>query len=225
MAQQPHPESRIARRPGLPRPRRQGADLPARAGGAGLGRGRHPQQQGHDAGGLGRQEEAAAGGQVELARLAPGLDHDGAERRAARGFRARPEHALAVACPHQQHLRRIEPELGEARRMQGAGLGIEEILPCPEQRAPACGLQRQGGGETGGGGEVGRSRRVDLVQSGSGEAAAERLVERRRPEGDALHRRKLARQPRQNEALPQGSQGTGGGVGHDRSICSLFVLI
>lgn len=225
MAQQPHPESRIARRPRLPWPRRQGADLPARAGGAGLGRSRHPQQQGHDAGGLGRQRKAAAGGQVELARLAPGLDQHRAERRAARRFRSCPEHALAITRPHQQHLRRIEPELGEARRMQGAGLGIEEVLPGPEQRAPAGGLQRQGRGEAGGGGEIGRGGRVDLMQGGAGEAAAERLVERGSPEGDALHRRELARQPHQSEALPQGSQGAGGCVGHDRSICSLFVPI
>lgn len=223
MAQQLHPESRIARRPRLPRPRRQSADLPARAGGARLGRGRHPQQQGHDAGGLGRQGEAAAGGQVELARRAPGLDHDGPERRAARRLRPRSEHAFAITRPHQQHLRRIEPELGEARRMQGAGLGIEEILPCPEQRAPAGGFQRQGGSEAGGGGKIGRGGRIDLVQGGAGEAATEWLVKRGRSEGDACHRRKLARQPRQSEALPQGSQGTGGGIGHDRSICSLFV--
>lgn len=225
MAQQPHSEGRITRRPRFPRPRRQGADLPARAGGAGLGRRGHPQQQGHDAGGLGRQRQAAAGGQVELARRAPGLDHDGPERRAARRLRPGPEHALAVARPHQQHLRRVEPELGQARRMQGTGLGIEKILPDPEQRASAGGPQRQGDGEAGGGGEVGRSGRVDLMQGGAGEAAVERLVERGRSEGDALHRRKLARQPRQSETLPQGSQGSGGCIGHGRSICSLFVPI
>lgn len=221
MAQQPHTESRIARRLRLARPRRQSAHQPARPGGAGSRLGRDPQQQRHDPGGFRRQSEPAARGQVELARLAPGLDQRRAERRTARRFRPGPEHALAVARPHQQQLRRIEAELGQARRMQAAGLGVEEVLPGPEQRAPARRPQRQRRGKAGGGGKIGRCRGIDLMQGGAGDAAAERLVQARRSEADELRRRERARQPRQSEALPQGGQGTGGGIGHSVSMFTL----
>jgi hypothetical protein len=222
MAQQPQAESRIARRPRLPRPRRQRAHLPARRGGAGRRLGRHAQQQRGDARRLGRQSQATAGGQVELAQLAPGLDQRRPERAAARGLGPRLERAVAIAHPHQQDPRGIEPELGQTRRMQAAALGIEEILPDPEQWLGAGRTQRQRRGEAGGGGMVGPGPGIDLVQSGPGDAAAERFVQRGRAEGDALRRGGGARQPRQSEALPQGSQGTGGAIGH-RCICSLFV--
>ncbi len=222
MAQQPQTESRVARRPGLARPRRQRPHQPARCGRARRRRSRHPQEQGHDAGGLGRQREAPAGGQVELTRLAPGLDQRRAEGGAARRLGAGPQHALGVAGAHQQHPSRIESELEEARRMQPAGLGIEEILPGPEQRPRPCRPQRQGCGKAGRGGKVGPARRVNLVQGGAGDATAQRLVQRRHAEGDALHRRKLTREPRQGEALPETGQGAGGGIGHGFRVHYLF---
>lgn len=222
MAQQPQSEGRIPRRLRLARPRRQGAHLPARAGGAGLRLSRYPQQQGQDAGGLRRQGEAPAGGQVELARLAPGFDQCGPQRGAARRFRAGPQRPLAVPDPDQQDLRRIEPELGQARRVQAAGLGIEDILPDPEHRPRPGGAQGQGRGEARRSGTIGPGGRIDLMQGGAGDAAPQRLVQRRRPEADALHRCELARQPRQSEALPQGCQGACGGVGHRNmfTLCS-----
>ena len=61
------------------------------------------------------------------------------------------------------------------------------------------------------------------MQSGTCDPTTKRLIQRGHPEGDPLHRQQLARQPRQSEALPQGSQGAGGGIGHE-GICSLFVL-
>lgn len=202
MAQQPQSEGGIARRLRLPRPRRQGAHLPARAGGAGLRLCRHPQQQGQDAGRLRRQREAPTGGQVELARRAPGLDQGRSERGAARRFRAGPQRALAIPDPDQQDLRGIEPELGQARRMQLSGLGIEEILPDPEHRPRAGSAQSQRRGEARGGGQVGPGRGVDLMQGGARDPSPQRLIQRGRSERDPLHRRKLARQPRQSEALP-----------------------
>jgi len=41
---------------------------------------RHPQQQCGDAGGCRSQRELAAGDEIELARLPPDFQHDGAER-------------------------------------------------------------------------------------------------------------------------------------------------
>lgn len=176
MAQQPHTESRIPRRLRFARLRGQSAHQPARHRRAGGRLGRDPQQQGHDARSFRRQSEPAARGEIELMRLAPGLDQRRAQSRTARGLCSGPEHALAVAGPHQQHLRRIEAEPGQTRRVQAAGLGIEKILPGPEQRALARRPQRQRRGKARGGGEIGRRRGVDLMQSGASNAAAERLV-------------------------------------------------
>lgn len=223
MAQQPQSEGGVTRRLRFPRPRRQRAHLPARAGGAGLRLGCHPQQQGQDAGSLRRQSETPAGGQVELARRPPGLDQGRSERGATRRFRPGPQRPLAVPDPDQENLSGIEPELGQARWVQAPGLGIEEILPDPEHGPRSGGAQRQGRGETGRGWEIGSRRSVDLMQGSTRDASPQWLVQRRRPEGDPLHRRKLARQPRQSEALTQGSQGSGGCIGH-WNICSLFVL-
>ena len=137
MAQQPQSEGGIARRLRLPRSRRQGAHQPARTGGAGLRLRRYPQQQGQDARGLRRQSEAPAGGQVKLARRAPGLDQGRSECSAARRLCACPQRPLAVPDPDQEDLRGIEPELGQARRVQPPGLGVEEILPDPEHGSRA----------------------------------------------------------------------------------------
>ncbi len=107
--------------------------------------------------------------------------------------------------------------------MQPAGLGSEEILPDPEQRPRPCRPQGQGSGEAGGGGQVGPARRVDLVQRGAGNAAAQRFVQRRHAEVDALHRRKIAREPRQSEALPEAGQGAGRSIGHEQNVHYLFL--
>ena len=90
--------------------------------------------------------------------------------------------------------------------MQPSGLGIEEILPDPENGPRAGGTQGQGRGEAGRGRQIGSCRGIDLMQSGARDPASQRLVQRGHPERDPLHRRELARQPRQSEALPQGSQ-------------------
>lgn len=90
--------------------------------------------------------------------------------------------------------------------MQPAGLGRQKILPNPEQRPHPRGPQGQRRGEAGRGGQIGSSRGIDLVQGGAGDAAAQRLVQPRHAEIDPLHRRELARQPRQSEALPEAGQ-------------------
>lgn len=222
MAQQPQTEGRITRRIGLARPRRQGPHQPARRRRARRRVRRNPQQQSHDAGGLGRQDEAPAGGQIELARLAPGLDQRRAEGRTAGRLCPGAQHALGIAGSHQQHLRRVEAELGEAGRVQPTGLSRQEILPDPEQRPRPRGPQGQSRGEAGRGGQVGPSRGIDLVQGGLGDAAAQRLIELRHAETDALDGRKFTREPRQSEALPETGQSRGRGIGHEQNVHYLF---
>lgn len=222
MAQQPQTEGRITRRIGLARPRRQGPHQPAGSRRARRRLGSDPQQQGHDAGRLGRQNEAPAGGQIELARLAPGLDQRRTESRTAGRLGPGTQHALGIASPHQQHLRRVEAELGEAGRVQPTGLGRQEILPDPEQRPRPRGPQSQGRSEAGRSRQISPAGRIDLVQGGASDAPAQWLIELRHAETDTFHRRELARQPRQSEALPEIGQGRGRGIGHGImfTICS-----
>ena len=66
--------------PGSAGRRMRRAHDPSRLRGRGLRRRRHPQQQRGDAGGLRGQGQLAAGDEIELPRLAPDFQHDGAER-------------------------------------------------------------------------------------------------------------------------------------------------
>jgi hypothetical protein len=73
---------------------------------------RDPQQQGGDAGGLGSQSELAAGDEIELARLAPDFQHDGAERIAGQRVGGGPQCAVHIRRPYGHEKTRIETELG-----------------------------------------------------------------------------------------------------------------
>jgi len=166
-------------------------------GGAGFGLRRDAQHQGQDAGLSGRERQTAARGQIQLMRSAPGLDQRRAECGAACRFRARAQHAGAVPDPDKEDLGRVEAELGQARRMQSAGLGVEEILPDPQHGTRSGRTQGERGGKARRRGDIGLRRGIDLMQGGAGNASFERLVQRRRPERDTLRRSELARQPGQ----------------------------
>ena len=180
IAQQSEAESRIARRIGLQGSRRQSAHQPTGPGGAGILPGARTQQHRRDAGRLRRQRQSPARCQIEQARLAPGLDQHRPQRRTARGLRAGPQHVLRIARPHQKDARRVETELGQPRRVQTPGLGIENILPDPEDRPHLRRPDRQPHGETRRRSEVRRSRRVNLMQRRARDASAQRLIKSRR---------------------------------------------
>ena len=189
MAQQPQGEGGLARRIRLQRPRGERPRLPARARRARRFSGRDAQQEGRHAGAFGRQREPAAGRQIKDPRLAPGLDQHGAKGRAARPFRPGAQHAFGLTRPDQQEPGRIEPELVQSRRMQPAGLGIDEILPDPEDR-PRHGVfrllfrrpQRQPERKAGCGGEIAGTGSIDLVQRRPIDPTGKRRVDLRRAE-------------------------------------------
>ncbi|SEG78062.1 hypothetical protein SAMN04488115_11391 [Bosea lathyri] len=223
MAQQPEVESRIARRVGLQPPRKQGAHQPAGPGGARRLGGRHPQQQRGDAGRLRRQRQPPARGQIEQARLAPWLDQNGSQSRATRSLGSGPQHSFRIARAHQQNARRVEAEFGQARCMQSPGLGIDEILPDPEDRALPRRPDGQPDGKPRRRGKIGCCGRIDLMQRRPREAATQGLVQRRRAEGHAPDRGRRGTQRRLGKAAPQVRQGERGRfLAHD-SNCSLFV--
>jgi hypothetical protein len=225
MAQQRHIESGIARRIGFQRARRQRRDLPAGAGGA-RGRARHrAQQHDRDARAFGRERKAPARGQIEQTRLAPGFDQHGAQRRAACRLGPGPQHALRIPHPHQQDARGIEAELRQARRVQAASLGIEDILPDPEDRALLRRPDRDADGKASRCREVRGSRRVDLMQSRARDATAQRFVESGCAKGHLPHDGRR-RQPRGlREVAAEFGQDRAGGVHACQrklfSICSI----
>jgi len=71
--------------------RRPGRDLPAGGHGPGLGGAGLTEKQSHDAALMGAQRQPSAGGQVELARMAPDLGKHGGEGATAKGFFENPE--------------------------------------------------------------------------------------------------------------------------------------
>jgi hypothetical protein len=94
----------------------------------------HPQQQAGDAGGLRRQGQLAAGDEIELPRIAPDLQHHGAERIAGQRVGGGAQRRVHVGGPHRHQAARIETEFGQSAHRQRAGFNFGEILPHPQQR-------------------------------------------------------------------------------------------
>lgn len=225
MSQQSQAEGGGSRRIRLQRPRRQGRDLPAGRGRARLRHYRGAQHERGRARAFRRQGQAPARGQIEAPRRAPGLDQHRPQRRAASGLRPGPQHALGITRPHQQDSGGIEPEFGQPRRVQPAGLGIDDILPHPKDRALLRGPDGEADGESRRRREIGRGGRIDLMQGGPGDAAAQRLIEGGRAETHLPHRRRRATQRHLGEMAAQFGQRSGVRAGLHAGSCSVFVLL
>ena len=95
------------------------------------------------------ERQLAADDEIELARLAKGLQHDGAQRIAGKRIRRGAQCRLDIGGAHGDEQPRIEAEFGKAVRRQRAGFNFRKILPHPDQRfaltKPSC----DGGNETG----------------------------------------------------------------------------
>ena len=136
---------------------------------------RDPQQQGGDAGSLGRQSELAAGDEIELPCVAPDFQHHDPERIAGQRIGRCPQRAVDIGGAHRHDQARIEAEFGEATHRQRAGFNFGKILPHPDQR-PA---RRDPPGKAGN-----ESRRRDalvslgkhFVHRGHGKTAAQRRI-------------------------------------------------
>lgn len=225
MPQQSEAEGGHSRCIRLQRPRRQGRDLPAGRGRARLRCHGGAQQKRRRARAFRRKGQAPARGQVEAARLAPGLDQHRPQRRAAGRLRPGPQHALGIARPHQQDAGGIEPEFGQPRRVQPAGLGIDDILPHPEDRALLRGPDGEADGKSRRRREIGRGGRIDLMQGSPGDAAAQRRIEGVRAETHLPHCRRRAAQRHLGEMAAQIDQGSGVRAGLHEGSCSIFVLL
>jgi hypothetical protein len=111
---------------------------PARLRGRGRRCCRNAQEKRGDARGLRRQSQLAARHEIELPRLAPDLQHHGAERIAGQRVGGTAQRALAIGRAHHHQAARIEAELGQSAHRQRARFDFRKILPHPDQR-PARG--------------------------------------------------------------------------------------
>jgi hypothetical protein len=160
-----------------------------------------------------------------MAWRAPGLDQHRPQRRAAGGLGPRPQHALGITRPHQQDTGGVEPEFGQPRRMQPAGLRIDDILPDPENRACPGRPDRQTDGKPRRRRKIGRGGGIDLVQRGAGDAATQHIVEPGCAEAHLPHRDGRTAQRGLREVTAQIGKGQRVGSGAHKSSCSLFVLL
>lgn len=109
--------------------------------------------------------------------------------------------------------------------MQAAGLGVEIVLPDPEDRAlPGC-PQRHPHRKAGRGSEIGSAGRIDFVKRRTRDAAAERLIDTARAERDLPDLRRHATQRRVGKMAAQIGQDERVWLGPHGNSCSLFVLL
>jgi hypothetical protein len=121
------------------------------------------------------QGEFSAGDEIELARLAKGLQHHGAERIAGERIRRGAQCRLDIGGAHGDEQARIEAELGKPARRQRAGFHFGKILPHPDQRFSQGNPSSDGSKETGGGDAL-MSLGKHLMHGGKREPAAQHRI-------------------------------------------------
>ena len=121
--------------PGCDRRRMRRAHDPSRLRGGRRRRRRDPQHQSGDAGGLRGQRQLAAGDEIELPRLAPDLQHDGAERiageRIGGGRATRSRRRRAHASP-------ADADRGRARQARSSTARRIRVRKNPAAPTPAA---------------------------------------------------------------------------------------
>lgn len=104
-----------------------------------------PQQQARDARPARCQREFAAGDQVELLAVAPGFQHDAAQRVAGQRISRGPQCRLDIGRAHGDQQARIETEFPPAAHGQRTAFAFGEILPDPQQRSLCRDTVREAG--------------------------------------------------------------------------------
>lgn len=220
VAQQGRGKGGKPRRIRLERCRRAGLDGPSGRGGTGhRAGGDADHEQGH-ARSAGGQRQPARRGEIGSLGLPPRLHQHRAECRAAGRLGTGAQHARLISRPNEDQTIRIETELHEPWDIELPRLDLEDVLPCPQDRAIARGPERQAQREAGRGGHVGHGQSVDLVQ-GPPRETPQRLVDLRRPAGERGGSAELRTLPQTGERLLQHGQGVSCRAHHR----SRFVLI
>ena len=151
----------------------------------------HPQQQRGDAGGRRGQREFSAGDEIELARLPPDFQHDGAERIAGQRVGGGPQRGVGVGGAHGDQQPWIEAQLAQPAQRQRAGFDFRKILPHPDQRPARRHPSREPRDKT-------RGRRAlvalgeNLMHGGDREAALQHGIRCRMAERDLVEVARIA---------------------------------
>jgi hypothetical protein len=82
------------------------------------------------------QCQLAAGDKIELSRLAPELQYDGAHRIAGERIGGRPQCVVDVSGANGDEKARIKTEFGKPAYRDGPRFDFREILPDPNHRTP-----------------------------------------------------------------------------------------
>jgi hypothetical protein len=147
------------------------------------------EQQAHDAMLAGAESEAAAGGEIEQARVPGHLGHYGGKTATAQSLLEYPQGIGRLCDADDDEARRVEAEGGEAVAVGQAGLAGLLCFDHPENgtRIPGAEARQQRHGEASHCGGVAVFFRAQLVERGAAEAAAEQCVEfgDRKREGSA----------------------------------------
>ena len=109
---------------------------PSRLGRRGPRLCRHPQHKAGRARALRGQCQLAAGDEIDLFRLAPDLQHDGAHRIAGQGVGRCPQRLIDVGCADRDEKTRVKAKLGKPVHRDRACFDFRKILPDPNYRSP-----------------------------------------------------------------------------------------
>lgn len=137
------------------------------------------------------------------------FDQGGAEALAARRLHPGAQDGLRIAPPHQRQERGIDAKLRQTDAIQSPSLVIEKIRPRPKQRPLRRGAPGQSQAEAGGGRPIG-PRRMNFVQGGAVQSAAQDMIHLARAKSEsllAIRRAKAMPDRDPGENQPQASQG------------------
>jgi hypothetical protein len=127
-----------------------------------------------------------------VARFAPDLQHDGAERIAGQRVGGGPQRGLHVGGAHGHEEPRIETEFGQSAHRQRARFNFGKILPYPHQRPPCGHPPRKPRDKTRRRGALPATFREHLMHRAQGETALQHRIRIGMPERDPARRIRFA---------------------------------
>jgi len=137
-----------------------------------------PQKQGGHVRLLGGEGKAAAGGEIDQARITPRLDHHRTKASTAQTISRRLEQGSGIARDREDQPPGIKPDLSQPRRMQDA-VSFTRFLPQPQDRhAGGRSTQRQHERKAGGTPPIHRLERENLMQPAMSQPPAEPYIDR-----------------------------------------------
>jgi len=131
------------------------------------------------------QRKAAAGGKIELTRVAVNFGDDGGKASGTQPLLKHPQGVDGARHTHHDEACRIDAEMAEPSPIEEAAFDGGGLFDDPQHGA--AGISRQphekGGGEAGHGGGIATLGGAQFVQSGALQAASQQGVQARNGEG------------------------------------------